>query len=90
MKNYDHFKVQIKRNVPKKQISLYLEDITLAQIEKVASIFSAIGNSKFTRNALIQEAVSKFILEADIYLKDTLGADIDTLIKEMGVNPKNN
>ncbi|MCL2215415.1 MAG: hypothetical protein FWB91_00210 [Defluviitaleaceae bacterium] len=90
MKNYDHFKVLIKRNGPKKQISLYLEDITLAQIDKVVSIFSAIGNSKFTRNALIQEAVSKFISEADIYLKDTHGADMNALIKEMGVNPKAN
>jgi hypothetical protein len=87
---FNHFKALIKKNAPKKQISVYLENATLERIDAVAKIFSAIGNSNFTRNELIQEAVSKFISEADVYLKDTHGADIDTLMDEMRISRKTN
>jgi len=85
---FNHFKALIKNNSPKKQISVYLEDTTLERINKVAQIFTAIGNSNFTRNELIQEAVKKFISEADVYLKDTHGAGIDTLSEEMKIERK--
>lgn len=68
----------------KKQIAVYLDDDTVERLDLMIRIFSSISDSKsFSRNTLIEEAVSKYIAEAEKYLKDEMDVDIEQEIEQV-------
>lgn len=71
----------------KKQIALYLNDITIERIDMVIKLFSSISDSKsFSRSTLIETAIDKFLSEAGQYLQEEQGVDLDALIEEERLN----
>jgi hypothetical protein len=67
----------------KKQIAVYLDDMKLERIDMITKVFSSLSDFKgFSRNTLIEEAVNKYIVESEAYLKEKHEINIDTMIDE--------
>lgn len=67
----------------KKQIAVYLDDITVERIDMIIKIFSSISDTKsFSRNTLIEEAVNKFLKESEEFLSNEMGINVDDEIEE--------
>jgi hypothetical protein len=80
----NYFNDLLKNNKgAKKQVAVYLDDVKLERIDMITKVFSSLSDSKgFARNTLIEEAVNKYIVESEMYLKDEYDIDIDTMIDE--------
>lgn len=67
----------------KKQIAVYLDDVTVERLDMIAKLFSSISDSKsFSRNTLIETSVDKFLSESECYIREQLGVDVNSLIEE--------
>lgn len=67
----------------KKQVALYLDDGKIERIDMISRVFSSISDTKgFSRNTLIEMAIDKFLNDAEEYLQETEGIDVDALIEE--------
>jgi hypothetical protein len=83
-KEKEYFDELLKKSkVTKKQVAVYFDDLMLERIDMSTKIFSTIRDSKsFSRNILIEEAVKKYLLEAEKYLFEEHGIVLDEMIKE--------
>lgn len=82
--NNNYFDKFLKSNKSlKKQIAVYFDELILERLDSLIKIFSSISDSKsFSRNMLIEEAVSKYIEDAERYLKDEYNIDLNVFIAE--------
>lgn len=72
-----------KQQDTKKQIALYLDGALVERIDMVIKLFSSISDHKsFSRNTLIEEAIFKFMDEADRFLQEEHGISIDASLEE--------
>ena len=66
----------------KKQVAVYLEDETVERIDATTKLFALAGGAKsFSRNALIEEAVLKFLKESEKFLLEEMDMSVDEEIK---------
>lgn len=77
------FKNLLKKQQDKKQIALYLDGTLVERIDMAIKLFSSISDCKsFSRNTLIEEAICKFMDEADRFLQEEHGISIDASLEE--------
>jgi len=64
--SYSHYFQNLHKNnkATKKQVAVYLDDFTLERIDKATYFFS------FTRNKLIEDAIIKYLVEAEKFMNE--------------------
>jgi len=68
----------------KKQVAVYLDDVTLERVDMIIRLFSSISDTKsFSRNTLIEEAVNKFLNESEEFLLKEMGINVQEEIEEV-------
>lgn len=80
--SFDYFDKLVKNTEEsaKKQVTIYLDDNKLEDLDKLILAFTEVSNSKsFSRNSLIEQAISKFINESKTYFKQKHGMDVDEM-----------
>lgn len=81
--NKSYFNRLLKSKTTKKQIAVYLDDETVQKIDMINKVFSSLSDSKsFSRNALIEEAIEKYIEESENFLHENQNLDISAMIEE--------
>ncbi len=72
-----------KNKASKKQIAVYLDEAKIERIDMITKTFSSISDSRsFSRNTLIEGAIDKYLAEAEKYLLERQGIDIERLLEE--------
>ena len=67
----------------KKQIAVYLDEITVERLDMVLKAFTEISDTKsFSRTTLIEEAINKFLDESEKYLLEEHEINIQAQIEE--------
>lgn len=79
---YDNL-VKSSEEVTKRQITLYIDERKLDELDKLILAYTQVSNSKsFSRNSLIEHAINKFISESKEYFKEVHDIDVDILEQE--------
>jgi hypothetical protein len=80
--SFDYFDKLVKNSEEntKKQVTIYLDDNKLEELDKLILAYMQASNSKsFSRNSLIENAISKFIQESKLYFRQKLGINVDEM-----------
>lgn len=82
--NDAYFNLLLKNSrASKKQVALYLDDAKIERLDLISRLFSTVSDSKsFSRNTLIEEAIDKFMAEAEDYLLGSHGIDVQAELNE--------
>lgn len=83
--SFDYFDSIIKNLVEdtKKQVTIYLDDSKLKDLDNLIKAYSEVSNSKsFSRNSLIEMAITKFVDESKMYFKQRHSIEIDEITQE--------